>query len=159
MAGNPDGDVTVVEFYDLRCPYCRRMLPVLADLLRQDHGIRLVYKDIPILGEASVVGAHAVLAAQRQGGYLRLHDAIMAGAPNITESSLREAAARAGLDWGRLQRDMADPAIDARIDANLALARDLGIDGTPVYVIGTRMLPGAVDLTDLQSAVAAVRRR
>jgi protein-disulfide isomerase len=159
MAGNPDGDVTVVEFYDLRCPYCRRMLPVLADLLRQDPNIRLVYKDIPILGPASVLGARAVLAAQRQGGYLRLHDAIMAGPPGITEDSLRQNAASAGLDWGRLRHDMDDAGIERRIDANLALARDLGIDGTPVYVVGGRMLPGAVDLAELQGAVAAMRSR
>lgn len=159
VAGNPNGDVTVVEFYDLRCPYCRRMLPVVADLLRQDPNIRLVYKDIPILGPASVLGARAVLAAQPQGGYLRLRDAIMSGPPAITEESLREAATRIGLDWDRLQRDMANPAIVARIGANLDLARDLGMDGTPVYVVGRRVLPGAVDLAELQGAVAAARAR
>ena len=127
IAGNPNGDVTVVEFYDLRCPYCRRMVPVLA--------------------------------AQRQGGYLRMHDAIMASPPTITEDTLRQNADHAGLDWDRMQRDMADPAITARIDANIALAHDLGIDGTPVYVIGTRMLPGAVDLAELEGAVAATRTR
>jgi protein-disulfide isomerase len=159
VAGNPDGDVTVVEFYDLRCPYCRRMLPVVADLLRQDHNIRLVYKDIPILGPASVLGARAVLAAQLQGGYQRLHDAIMTGPPTITEDTLQQDAASAGLDWGRLQHDMADPAIQTRLDANLALAGALGIEGTPVYVIGSHMLPGAVDLAELQGAVAAARTR
>lgn len=158
-AGNPNGGVTVVEFYDLRCPYCRRMLPVVADLLRQDHDIRLVYKDIPILGPASVLGAKAVLAAQRQGGYQRLHDAIMAGPPNITDDTLHQDATRVGLDWTRLQHDMDDPAIAARIEANLSLARDLGIDGTPVYVVGSHMLPGAVDLADLQGAVAEARAR
>ena len=159
IAGNPNGDVTVVEFYDLRCPYCRRMVPVLADLLRKDSNIRLVYKDIPILGPDSVLGARAVLAAQRQGGYLRMHDAIMASPPTITEDTLRQDADHAGLDWDRMQRDMADPALTARIAANIALAHDLGIDGTPVYVIGTRMLPGAVDLAELEGAVAATRTR
>jgi protein-disulfide isomerase len=106
-----------------------------------------------------VLGARAVLAAQRQGGYQRLHDAIMAGPPNITEDSLHQDVSRTGLDWDRLQHDMADPAITARIDANLALARDLGVDGTPVYVIGAHMLPGAVDLADLQGAVAELRAR
>lgn len=157
FAGNPQGDVTVVEFYDLRCPYCRRMLPVLADLLHQDPKIRLVYKDIPILGPGSMLGARAVLAAQRQGGYLKLHDAIMAGPPTITEDSIRDAAISVGLDWEQLRRDMDDPVIEARIGANLSLAHDLGVDGTPVYVIGTRVFPGAVDLAELQSAVAAVR--
>jgi len=157
VAGNASGDVTVVEFYDLRCPYCRRMLPVMAELLHNDPKIRLVYKDIPILGPASTLGARAVLAAQKQDGYLRLHDAIMSGPQNITEDSLRDAAARTGLDWVRLRHDMADPSIQARIDANLQIAQSLGIDGTPVYVVGGKMLPGAVDLAELQSAVAAAR--
>jgi protein-disulfide isomerase len=159
VAGNPDGDVTVVEFYDLRCPYCRRMLPVMAELLRKDPRIRLLYKDIPILGPPSVLGARAVLAAQKQGGYQRLHDALMGGPQTITETSLQAAATSVGLDWERLQHDMADPSIQTRIEANLRIAQSLGVDGTPVYVIGTRILPGAVDLAELESAVAAARTR
>jgi protein-disulfide isomerase len=157
MAGNPNGDVTVVEFYDLKCPYCRRMLPVMAELLRKDPKVRLVYKDIPILGPGSVLGARAVLAAQKQDGYQRLHDAVMTGAPDITQESLHTATMRVGLDWDRLQRDMTDPAIQSRIDANLEVARNLGVDGTPVYVIGTHVLPGAVELAELESTIAAVR--
>ncbi len=158
-AGNPEGDVTVVEFYDLRCPYCRRMLPVTADLLRQDPRIRLVLKDIPILGPGSVLGAKAELAAQRQGNLEKLRDALMTGSPTIEMETLRAAAQRVGLDWDRLQRDMADPAIQAHLDANLELARALEIQGTPAYVIGERMLPGAVTLAELQEAVAAARKR
>jgi protein-disulfide isomerase len=158
-AGNPQGDVTVVEFYDVRCPYCRRMLPVVADLLRGDPKIRLIYKDIPILGAASVLGAKAMLASQRQGGYQRLHDIVMAGPPSLTEDSLHADALHAGLDWDRLKRDMADPAIEQRLDRNLDLAHALGIDGTPAYVIGARLLPGAVELADLRAAVAQARAR
>ncbi len=159
VAGNPNGDVTVVEFYDVRCPYCRKMLPVVAELLHDDPRIKLIYKDIPILGPASVLGAKAVLAAQRQGGYQKLHDLVMAGPPTVTEDSLHADALRAGLDWDRLQRDMADPAIEKRLDDNLSLARALGIDGTPAYVIGAKLLPGALDLAELQEAVAAARIR
>jgi protein-disulfide isomerase len=157
VAGNPNGDVTVVEFYDVRCPYCRRMLPIVAQLLHTDPRIRLVYKDIPILGPASVLGARAVLAAQRQGGYQKLHDIIMAGSPNVTEESLQADAGRAGLDWARLQKDMADPDIERRLSVNLGLAHALGIEGTPAYVVGGRLLPGAVELAELQDAVAAAR--
>jgi protein-disulfide isomerase len=156
-AGNPNGDVTLVEFYDLRCPYCRRMLPVVAELLRVEPRVRIVYKDIPILGPASVLGARAVLAAQRQGGYVRLHDAIMTGPANITEDSLRAAVAQAGLDWDRLRHDMADPAVQSRLDANLQLARQLGIDGTPAYVVGRKLISGAASLDELRDAVAAAR--
>lgn len=157
VGGNPDGDVTVVEFYDLRCPYCRRMLPIMADLLKRDPKIRVLYKDIPILGAPSTLAARAVLAAQKQGGYLKLHDAVMAGTQNVTEDSLRDSASHAGLDWARLQQDMKDPEIQQRLDVNLKMAQTLGIDGTPVYVIGGKILPGAVELADLQGAVAAAR--
>ena len=157
LAGNPDGDITVIEFYDLRCPYCRRMLPVMTDLLARDGKIRLVFKDIPVLGPPSVLGARAVLAAQRQGGYLRLQQAVMSGSGQITEASLERAAAGVGLDWPRLRRDMGAADIQARIDANLRLAQSLGIDGTPSFVVGNRMLPGAVPLSELQAAVAAAR--
>ena len=157
VAGNPNGDVTLVEFYDLRCPYCRRMLPVLAELLKHDPGVRLVYKDIPILGPGSTIGAKAVLAARRQGGYLKLHDALMAGSANITEETVHAAATKLGLDWERLQKDMQDPAIQGRISANLALAQTLGIQGTPAYVIGGRLMPGAVSLAQLQEAVSTAR--
>ena len=157
VAGNPDGDVTLVEFYDLRCPYCRHMLPAMAELLAHDPKLRLVYKDIPVLGEASVLGARAVLAAQRQGGYLKLQQALMSGSGQITEASVQAAATRLGLDWPRLRRDMDAPEVRTRIEANLALARDLGIDGTPTYVVGSKLLPGAVPLEALQSAVAAAR--
>jgi protein-disulfide isomerase len=157
--GNPQGDVTVVEFFDLRCPYCRRMTPVMAELLKRDRNIRLVFKDIPILGPPSVLGARALLAAQKQGGYLRLKEALMSGPSDITEATLQTAAGRVGLDWGRLQKDMADPSVEARIDANLRLARKLDIQGTPAYVIGDRVLPGALQLADLQAAVAEARKR
>jgi protein-disulfide isomerase len=157
--GNPQGDVTVVEFFDARCPYCRRMLPVMADLLARDRNLRVVYKDIPILGPGSVLAAKALLAAQQQGGYLKLKNAVMTGPAEITPDSLRAATAKTGLDWDRLQKDMADPAVQQRLEANLGLAHKLGISGTPAYVIGGQMLPGALGLAELQEAAAAARKR
>lgn len=158
VGGNPKGDVTIVEFYDLRCPFCRGMQPVEAELLRRDHNIRVVFKDIPILGPGSVVAARAVLAAQRQGGFQKLHDALMAGTPDIDMEVVHAAALRAGLDWNRLRHEMDDPAIQARLDANIKMAHALQIQGTPAYVIGDQLLSGAVELADLQAAVAAARR-
>lgn len=158
VAGNPNGDVTVVEFFDIRCPYCRRMLPAIAELIRRDPNVRIVYKDFPILGPASTLGARALLAAHKQGGYLKMHAIVMTGAPALDQDGLRAATLRAGLDWDRLQRDMGDPDIQGRINANLALGRKLDIQGTPAYVIGERILPGAVDVSDLMAAVAAARR-
>ncbi len=159
VAGNPAGTVTVVEFYDPRCPYCRQMLPVMAALLRADPQVRLVFKDIPILGPASVLESRALLAAQRQGGYLPLQQAIMQNPATPDAASLRAEAERQGLDGARFERDMADPAIQARLDDNLHLAAALHVEGTPALVVGDRMLPGAVELAELQQAVAAARLR
>jgi protein-disulfide isomerase len=157
VGGNPQGRVVVVEFYDVRCPYCRRMLPVEAELLRKNPDLRVIYKDIPILGPGSVIGARALLAAQRQDGYARLRAALMGGPAEVTTQGVQAAAEHLGLDWPKLQRDMDDPAVTARIDANLALAHKLDIQGTPAYVVGGRMIPGAVELGELQAAVAGAR--
>jgi protein-disulfide isomerase len=159
VAGNPNGDVTIVEFFDVRCPYCRRMVPVVNELIRRDPGVRVVFKDFPILGPASTLGARALLAAHKQGGYVKMYMALMTGGPSIDEASLRAAAARAGLDAERLVREMASPEIVGRINANLALGRRLDLQGTPAYVIGDQVLPGAVDLPTLTAAVAAARRK
>jgi protein-disulfide isomerase len=158
VAGNPNGKVTVVEFYDVRCPYCRRMIPTMASLLKANPDIRLVYKDLPVLGPASLLGARALLAAQKQNAYLPMHDAIMAGPPDVTEDSLHALAGRLGVNWDRLQADMKAPDVQARIDANLAMAHRLELQGTPAYVVGTTLLPGAVELAELQDAVTAARQ-
>ena len=157
VGGNPQGDVTIVEFFDTRCPYCRKLEPSMAELLANDHGVRLVYKDLPILGPASVLGSKALLAAQKQGGYEKLRDAIMAAPPQTTKAMIQDAALRLGLDWKRLEHDMDDPAIQSRINAHLQLARSIGIEGTPGLVIGSELIPGAVDLSELRKAVATAR--
>ena len=158
VAGNPNGDVTVVEFYDPRCPYCRAMRPVVERLLAADPGVRLVYKDIPVLGADSKLEARALLAAQRQGGYLPMQAAEMTASGQPTAEWLRRQATRLGLNGARLVRDMADPAIKERLGANVALAQALGIEGTPSFVIGEQIIPGAVPLSELRGAVAAARR-
>lgn len=155
--GNPKGDVTIVEFFDTRCPYCRKLEPAMADLLARDHSVRLIYKDLPILGPASVLGSKALLAAHKQGGYEKLRTAIMNAPPQTTKPMIQEAAVRLGLDWKRLEHDMDDPAIQARIDVNLKLAHAIGIEGTPALVIGGELIPGAVDLAELQKAVVTAR--
>ena len=157
VAGNPDGNVTIVEFFDTRCPYCRKLEPVMADLLAHDHNVRLVYKDLPILGPASVLGSTALLAAQKQGGYEKLRAAIMSAPPDTTRAMIKTDAEQLGLDWSKLEHDMEDPAITARIKTNLALAREIGIEGTPALVVGGELIPGAVDLADLQQAVTSAR--
>jgi len=151
--GNPQARVSVVEFYDTRCPYCREMRPELAALAQQDPDVRVVFKDIPILGPNSVIEARALLAAQRQGGYAAMQAAIMSDNEPPTDADLRATATRLGMNANRLMRDMNDPAIAARLAANTALAQSLGINGTPAFVIGTQLVPGAISLDDLQKLV------
>ena len=130
----------------------------MAKLLAQDHGVRLVYKDLPILGPPSVLGSKALLAAQRQGGYEQLRDAIMGAPPQTTKAMIKEAAEGLGLDWPRLARDMDDPAIQTQIEENLNLAQAIGVHGTPAMLVGDVLIPGAVDLPELREAVAAARK-
>jgi protein-disulfide isomerase len=151
--------VTIVEFFDTRCPYCRKLEPTMAELLARDHGVRLVYKDLPILGPASVLGSKALLAAQKQGGYEKLRDAIMAAPPQTTKEMIQDAARKLGLDWKRLEHDMNDPAIQARIDANIKLAQTIGVDGTPALVIDGTLIPGAVEMAELTTAITKARKK
>lgn len=163
VAGNAAGDVTIVEFFDTRCPYCRKLEPTMASLLARDRGVRLVYKDLPVLGPTSVLGSKMLLAAQRQSGavpdaYAKLRSLVMSQGADQSREALLADVRRVGLDEGRLEKDMDDPVIQRRIDANLRLARDLHIQGTPALVIGDGLIPGAVDLAELERAVAAARR-
>ncbi len=159
VAGNPKGDVTLVEFYDPRCPYCRRMLPAIQALLKKDPGLRLVYKDIPVLGPASVLETRAILAAQRQGGYEKMQSALMRNPAQPDEAMIRETARGLGLDPARLVADMNGAAVTHQIDANLALARGLKVEGTPVWIVGEEFIPGAVDEAALEAAVQAARHK
>jgi protein-disulfide isomerase len=158
VKGNPQGDVTLVEFFDARCGYCKILHPTMQQLLQADRNIRVVMKDLPILGPNSVVASRALLAAQRQGKYVQFQDALMRLRGEPTEAVLKTEAERIGLDWARLRRDMEDPAIAQRLDANVALAQALSIQGTPALVIGDTLVPGAVDLATLQQLVAKARQ-
>ena len=157
VGGNPRGNVTIVEFFDVRCPYCRKLEPEMAAFLASDRDVRLVYKDLPILGAASVIGTKALLAAHKQNAYEKMRDAVMRMPPDITRAAVEAEAAKLGLDSGRLLRDMDDPSVQQQIDANLRLAQRLNIQGTPAMVIGDAMLPGAVDVAELKQAVADAR--
>lgn len=157
FVGNPRGSVTVVEFFDPRCPYCRQLTPLLERFVSKVGDVRLVYKDFPILGLASELGSRALLAAQRQGRYQALRQALMArSSTDFTKDSIRIAAQRIGLDWPQLERDMDSAAIERQLAANKELARTLGIDGTPTVVVGQKIVEGP-DLPTIVAAVANVR--
>ena len=157
VRGNASGAITIVEFFDARCSYCRAMHQTLEEMLRRNRDVRLVLKDMPILGPNSVLASRAMLAAQRQGKYLPLHDALMRLREEVNEAVLRREAERLGLDWPRLRREMDDPAIARRLEANLGLARALDIQGTPALVIGDIIIPGAMELAQLEAAIVAMR--
>ena len=157
VKGNPQGAVTLVEFFDARCGYCKRLHPNMEQLLQRERDVRVVMKDLPILGPASVTASRALLAAQRQNLYVPFYDALMRLREEPTEAVLRREAERVRIDWARLRRDMDDPAIQTQIARNMELARALDIQGTPALVIGTTIVPGAVDLAELQRLTAAAR--
>jgi protein-disulfide isomerase len=157
-AGNHGGDVTVVEFYDPRCPYCRKMLPGIATMLQQDHGVRLIYKDIPVLGAASTLEAQAIVAAQKQGGYLKMQGALMANPAMPSDDMIRDTALKLHLDAAKLAADMKADAVQKRIDANLDLAHALKVSGTPTFVVGEQVIPGMVDVSQLEAAVINARK-
>jgi len=157
VGGNPKGDVTLVEFFDYRCPYCKQVQPRLKELLAGDHQLRIAYKEFPILGSVSVAAARAALAAHRQSKYEAFHDAMMAASGQITEDTVYQVADAVGLDVDRLKRDMSSPPIDAVLKANRALAEALDITGTPGFVIGDQIVPGAIELSSLRDLVAGAR--
>jgi protein-disulfide isomerase len=159
VGGNPQGNVTVVEFFDYRCPYCKQVEPSLDSMLKQDPGLRLVYKEFPILGPVSVTAARAALAAKAQGKYDAFHTAMMAARGNITDDTVYQVAASVGLDVDKLKHDMASPEIAQTIKDNMKLGDTLDIHGTPAFVIGDKVVPGAVDLDALKTMVADARKQ
>ena len=159
VGGNPQGDVTVVEFFDYRCPYCKQVQPALQKLLDQDRKLRFVYKEFPVLGEQSDIAAHAALAARLQGRYEAFHNAMMAAKGQITEDQVYRIAGSIGLDVDRLKRDMTDPEIDRALSANKSLAKALDLRGTPGFIIGDHIVPGAIDLDALKNMVADARKQ
>jgi protein-disulfide isomerase len=158
VGGNPAGDVTVVEFFDYNCPYCCRVAPTVTELEEADPDLRLVYKEFPILGPGSQFAARAALASRRQGKYVPFHNALMQATDQVTEDIVMETAREVSLDTEQLRADMQDPAIQEAIGRNLQLASALGITGTPSFIIGDEVVPGAVDLRTLQSLIARARR-
>ena len=158
VSGNPAGDVTVVEFFDYRCGYCKRAASALTQLQQGDARVRVVYKDFPILGETSELAAKAALASNLQGKHRAFHEALLATKDDLTKEQLFRIAAEAGVDVNRLDQDMTRPEWQPILDRNRALAKTLGISGTPAFIVGNDLVPGALDLKTLQELVAHKRK-
>lgn len=157
VGGDLAGDVTLVEFFDYNCPYCRRVGKVMAAAESADPRLRIVYKEFPILGPNSLFAAKAALAAHKQGKYVDFHKALMGAQGVASEPTVLQVAKEIGLDVKRLQSDMKDPEIQSAIDRNIALARALHINGTPGFVVGEKILRGATDLKTLQDLIGRAR--
>lgn len=161
VAGNPDGDVTVVEFSDYRCGFCKQAHEGVKALLEADDNIRLVIKEFPILGPDSTFAARAAMAAQRQGGdlYLAFNDAMMTWRGDLSENAVLSLAEEVGLDMDRLREDLADPDIATNIQRTYALARQLNISGTPGFIIGGQIVRGFIPFGQLRELVETARER
>jgi protein-disulfide isomerase len=157
VQGNPKGDVTLVEFFDYRCPYCKQVEPSLDAVLKEDGKLRIVYKEFPILGEASVYATKVALAAKKQGKYAEFHSVMMATKGDINDETVLNVAKSIGLDVGKIKTDMNAPDVEKMIDANYALADALNIQGTPALILGDTLIPGAVDVDTLRKNIAAIR--
>ncbi|SOB79836.1 Protein-disulfide isomerase [Sphingomonas guangdongensis] len=156
VGGNPAGDVTIVTYMDYACGYCRSSLPDLASVVKDDGKVRIVYRELPILSADSRTAAQWALAAAEQGKYLPFHEALFA-AGRPTPAAVAAAAQAAGLDLARARRVAASPQVAAELGKNLQTAGALGMTGTPAWVIGDRILSGAVGAAALRDAVAAAR--
>lgn len=154
-------NVSVVEFFDYNCPYCRRMEPVIAALLKTDPKVRIVYRDWPIFGPASREASRAAIASQWQDRHTAFHAALMTSPARLDSAGIRAAATRAKLDWPRLQRDLKTRGgeIDALLARTDAIANAIGVNGTPVLIVGSQVAPGAVDLPTLRRMVATARAK
>ncbi|SEJ96868.1 Disulfide bond formation protein D precursor [Marinovum algicola] len=157
VLGNPDGDVTVVEFFDYNCPYCRRVKPEMEALLAADPNVRVVYREWPILGDGSVFAARAALASRNQGKYEEFHWAMMQLKERAEEASILRTAEDIGLDVAQLRRDMNGPEIEEHIQTSMRLAQSLGFSGTPSFVIGDSLAPGLIQADQMIELVDQAR--
>jgi len=155
--GNRNGDVTVVEFFDYQCGYCKRVFPTFMKVVESDKNIRVLMKELPILGPVSRFAARASMAAEKQGKYFEYHVALMELRGRLSEKKVMQTARDVGLDMKKLIKDMADPAIEAYLDQTLELAQALGINGTPAFLFGDQLVPGAIDENRMRALIAAAR--
>ena len=151
--GNPKADVSIVAFFDYNCGYCKKANEPMIKLIEADKNVRFVMKEYPILAESSRVAARAALAANKQKKYMELHNLLMENKGALSEDSIMEMAVKAGLDKDKLKKDMASPEVAAEIQANQDLGREVGAHGTPTFIIGDKVIPGAMELDEMKKLV------
>lgn len=157
-SGNMNADVTLVEFFDYQCGYCKQVARSLVKLIQNDKKLRVVWKELPILGPNSRFAAAAAMAAKKQGKYLTYHVALMKNRGQLSPEVIMRTARKVGLDVEKLQKDMEDPKINAYLDETINLAQSLGIRSIPAFIIGKRIIPGAIGLDQLKSYISEERK-
>ena len=159
-AGNLDGDINIVEWFDYNCPYCRKIDPELRQVVQDDGKVRLVLKDWPILGEVSKVAARMALAAKYQDKFIQAHEAMIGVSSRLTEPRIRELLAGAGVDMDRLNRDLTTnaKAIDVILARNNAQAEAFGFKGTPSFIVGKFRVPGVLTMAEFEMVIADARK-
>ena len=160
VAGNASGDISIVEYFDYQCPYCRKVEPELRQVVHDDGKIRLIWKDWPILGPVSVTASRMALASRSQGKFIQAHDALIAINSKLTDAKIREALSTAGVDMDRLDRDLASGAgaIDATLARNNDQAAAFDFRGTPSFIVGKFRIPGVITMAQFGQAIADARK-
>jgi protein-disulfide isomerase len=162
VLGNPQGNVTMVEFFDYNCGYCKHALSDMLTLLKTDPNLKFVLKEFPVLGEGSVEAAHVAVAARMQDvtgkKYIEFHQKLLGGRGPADKARALAAAKEVGFDMARIEKDMASDEVKKTIDENLKLAELIGVNGTPSYVVGDEVVVGAVGLDALKEKIAAERK-
>jgi protein-disulfide isomerase len=160
VIGNPNGDISIVEWYDYNCPYCRKVAPELRQVVEDDGKVRLVLKDWPILGEVSKLSARLVLAAKYQDKFLPAHEALIGVSSRLTEPRVRELLAGAGVDMDRLNKDLAanGKTIDAILARNNDQALAFEFRGTPSFIVGKYRVPGVLSMNEFEQVIADARK-
>ncbi|MDO5632805.1 MAG: DsbA family protein [Paracoccus sp. (in: a-proteobacteria)] len=158
VLGNPNGDITLTEFFDYNCSFCRRMVGTMQRLISADPNLRIVFREWPVFGEGSEFAARASLASLRQGKYWQLHAALMGMRGRAEEASVLRAARDVGLDEARLRRDMESESVSEHISNSFMLAEHMGLMGTPTFIAGDEAAFGALSIDDLQELIARGRK-
>jgi protein-disulfide isomerase len=160
VAGNADGDITIVEYFDYQCPYCRKLEPELRQVVQDDGKVRLVWKDWPILGPVSVIASRMALACKYQDKFIKAHEALMGVSSKLTEPRISELLAGAGIDVDRCTRDLATnaKAIDAILARNNDQASAFGFKGTPSFIVGKFRVPGVLTMAEFDQVIADARK-
>jgi protein-disulfide isomerase len=160
VAGNAQGDVTIVEFFDYRCGYCKKVFPSIQEMIKTDGNIRYVFKEFPVLGPDSVTASRASLAVWnlQPDKYFPFHTALLEARGNLTEKRILQIAEQVGLDPAQVREGMDDPKVEETLQKNFALGRQIKVNGTPAFIIDGQLVPGAIDLATMKQLVAAARQ-